>query len=409
MNTIAYNSRKAWLAFAGGGVIYFVNSACQYKVPPIMIQLSDSLHLSISQAGWLMSIMSLLGLILAIPAGLIVMKLGCRRATILTAVINLIGSVVGTFATSFGVMMAGRALEGVALGLVSVVPLAIIATFFPPEKRGIPNGAMMVLFTLSIFFMMNVAVPITDAFNWQGVWWLGNILSVVGILAAYFFIPRKEDEPVLQDSQGSQSMGKINYMELLKSGSLWCVVITFIGFNIGYFGISTYMPTYLVEGLHVDQATANLAVSWNSLIGIPALLLAGLLLDKVGISKRKLIPAIGMIVLAACYFFAFKVTGIWTATFLLIFIGFVCSFVPPALYTIGPDIIPKASYGAMIVAIVTLGQNMGMTLGPLVVGYLVEAAGGNWQASSVPITVFALIGAVFCFLVKVKKTNSEVK
>lgn len=408
MNTIAYSPRKAWLAFFGGGVIYFVNSACQFKVPPVMIQLSESLNLSVSQGGWLMSIMSLLGLILAIPAGFIMMKLGCRWATVLTAAINLLGSVVGTFATSFGVMMVGRSLEGVALGLVSVVPLAIVTTFFPPEKRGVPNGIMMILFTLSVFFMMNVAAPITNAFNWQGVWWLGNILSVISIFAAYFFIPKKKDEPVIKDSQGNESKEKINYMKFLKSGSLWCVVITFIGFNIGYFGITTYMPTYLVEGLHISQATANLAVSWNSLAGIPALLLAGYLLDKVGIKRRKLIPAFTMIILAASYFFAFKVTGVGSATFLLIFIGFICCFIPPALYTIGPDIIPKPSYATMIVAIVTLGQNLGMTLGPLVVGYIVEAT-GNWAASSIPITVAALIGAVLCFLIKTKKTNNEIE
>lgn len=410
MNTVVYSSRKAWLAFLGGSVIYFVNSACLYKVPPIIIQLSDSLNLSVSQAGWLMSIMTLFGLVLAIPAGLVLMKLGCKWATVLTAVINLLGSLIGTTAHSFGALMVGRALEGVALGLICVVALSIITSFFPPEKRGVPNGLIQIFFTTSIFMMMNIAAPITNTFNWQGVWWFTNVASVIGVLAAYFFIPQKKDEPVYaENTNGSQTLEKINYTKLLRSGSLWCVVIAFIGFNIGYFGITTYMPTYLVEGLKVNQATANLAVSWNGLAGIPALLLAGYLLDKVGIKKRKFIPAITMIILAISYFFAFKVTGIGTATFVLIFIGFVCCVIPPSLFTIGPDIISNPSYATMIVAIVTLGQNLGMTLGPLVVGYIVELSGGNWAASSMPITVFALIGAALCFLIRVRRTNNGVK
>ena len=71
-----YNPRVAWLALIGGLAIYFVNSAAQYKVPPILTELSSSLGITLVQSGWLMSIMSLLGLILAIPAGFIIMKLG---------------------------------------------------------------------------------------------------------------------------------------------------------------------------------------------------------------------------------------------------------------------------------------------------------------------------------------------
>ncbi len=405
MSTTVYNPRKAWLALLGGGVIYFVNAACQYKVPPIMIDLMQALNLTISQGGWLMSIMSLLGLILAIPAGFIIIKLGCKWATVLTAAVTLLGSLIGTFANSFGIMMLSRSLEGVGLGLVSVVSLAVVSTFFPPEKRGVPNGIIMALYTTSFFMMMNVATPITSVFQWQGLWWFCNILSIISVFAAYFFIPNKTDEPIFEDPQGSKSSEKIKFGKLLKSGSLWAVALTFIGFNIGYYGITTYMPTYLVEDVNISQASANLAVSWNAIAGLPGVLIAGYLLDRIGIKNRKLIPAFAMLILAVCYFFAFKVTSVGSATFLLIFVGFICCFVPPSLYTIGPDIIPNTAYASMIIAIVTLGQNLGMTLGPLVVGYTVEAS-NSWAACSIPIAVLALIGAVLCFMVKTKPSTN---
>ena len=103
-----YQPRVAWMALIGGLLIYFVNSAAQYKVPPIMIDLNNALGLSIVQSGWLMSVMSLLGLILAIPAGFIIMKLGVRWATVLAAAFQLLGSLIGTFATGFEIMSVGR-------------------------------------------------------------------------------------------------------------------------------------------------------------------------------------------------------------------------------------------------------------------------------------------------------------
>ena len=404
-----YNPRVAWMALIGGLAIYFVNSAAQYKVPPILTDLSNALGLTLVQSGWLMSVMSLLGLILAIPAGFIIMKLGVKWATVVAASFQLVGSLIGTFATGFGLMLVSRALEGVALGLCNVTAFAVVSAFFPPEKRGLPNSLNTASYTVSVFLMMNVATPLVEAFQWQGVWWFVNILSVLAVLAALFLIPGKDKEIDFDgtaDQAGTKE--KINWRELLTNPSVWIVPIIFIVFNIGYYGISTFMPTYLVEGVGADQVSANLAVSWQSLVGLPAAIIVGILLDRVKVQNRKYIAGIVMIALAVCYALAFRMPDIPSATFLLIFMGFICTFVPVALYTIGPDIIPKGAYAAIILAIVTFGQNLGMTLGPLVVAYIVDAAGGDWTACALPMGALALIGGIIAFFIKVKLAgNSE--
>ena len=53
-------------------------------------------------------------------------------------------------------------------------------------------------------------------------------------------------------------------------------------------------------------------------------------------------------------------------------------------------------------AIVTFGQNLGMTLGPLVVGYIVDAFGGNFTACSIPLALLAAVGGFIMLFVKVK-------
>lgn len=403
-----YNPRVAWMALIGGLAIYFVNSAAQYKVPPILTDLSNALGLTLVQSGWLMSIMSLLGLILAIPAGFIIMKLGVKWATVVAASFQLVGSLIGTFATGFGLMLVSRALEGVALGLCNVTAFAVVSAFFPPEKRGLPNSLNTASYTVSVFLMMNVATPLVEAFQWQGVWWFVNILSVLAVLAALFLIPGKDKEIDFDgtaDQAGTKE--KINWRELLTNPSVWIVPIIFVVFNIGYYGISTFMPTYLVEGVGADQASANLAVSWQSLVGLPAAIVVGILLDRVKVQNRKFIAGIVMIALAVCYALAFRMPDIPSATFLLIFMGFICTFVPVALYTIGPDIIPKGAYAAIILAIVTFGQNLGMTLGPLVVAYVVDAAGGDWTACALPMGALALIGGIIAFFIKVKLAGNN--
>lgn len=398
-----YNPRVAWLALVGGIAIYFVNSAAQYKIPPILLELNDALGLTIAQSGWLMSIMSLLGLILALPAGFIIMRLGVKWTTVIAASVQLVGSLIGTFADGFALMMVSRALEGISLGLCNVVSFAVVTAFFPPEKRGVPNSLVTALYTLSVFMMMNVAVPLTDAFQWQGVWWLVNVLSVAAVLAALFLIPKKSEEIDFGENADSAAPKEhVDYRKLLTNRSIWIVPLIFVFFNIGYYGISTYMPTYLVEGVGADQATANLAVSWNSLAGLPAALLIGFVLNKLKIPHRKYVAVVTMVALAVCYFSAFAMPTVESAAFLLVFMGFICTFIPITLYTIGPDIFPSAAYAAIILAIVTFGQNLGMTLGPLVVGYLVEWF-GDWAACSIPIGLMALLGGALALFIKVRE------
>lgn len=399
----AYKPKTAWLALLGGLGIYFVNAAAQNKIPPILLDLTEMMCLSLADAGWTMSVMSLAGLILALPAGGIIMKLGVRWTTVIAALFQLAGSLLCTVASDFIMLLISRALEGIALGLCNVVSFAVVTSFFPPEKRGIPNSLVTASFTLATFMMMNVAVPLQTGFGFAGLWWFVDILSVLAVAAAFFLIPSKDKEIDFGDNDKEAAKGeKVDFKKLLSTPAIWIVPIVFVVFNIGYYGISTYMPTYLVEGVGADQATANFATSLNSLVGLPSALIVGFLLNKVKIKNRKYIAALTMFGLAVCYFMSFGMPTVLSAAILLVFMGFICTFVPVSLYTIGPDIIPSAAYAAIILAIVTFGQNLGMTLGPLVVGYIVDAFGGNFTACSIPLALLAAVGGFIMLFVKVK-------
>jgi MFS family permease len=49
--------------------------------------------------------------------------------------------------------------------------------------------------------------------------------------------------------------------------------------------------------------------------------------------------------------------------------------------------------GGMAMAVIQIGQNAGMLLGPFVLGWLVESIGG-WQAAFLSLAPVSLLGAV---------------
>lgn len=403
-----YNRAVAWKALFAVLVAYLVGTALKFQVPPIALTLNEELGMSVAQNGWLMSVMAIGFLVMAIPSAPLINKIGSRNATVLACVICLAGTVAGAFAVDFYSMLVTRAIEGIGMGIVLVVSLSVVAEFFPPEKRGLPNSCIAGCYVLSYFLMMNIAAPIADAFSWRGVWWFGAIIAVISVLVALALIPKKGHELgyVEEKVEESEESWKLDYKVLLTNPATYILPIVFVLFNIGYQGIITYMPTYLVEIVGAEVATANFATSLNALVGLPASLIAGLILNKLAPANRKWLPTATMFVIAVCYFFAFSMPTIASATFLLVAVGFVTCFVPPSLFTMGPDSLPGAAYAAAILAIVTFGQNLGMVLGPIVVGYIVEFA-GNWAAVSLPTAVMAAIGGIILIFTKAADTKKD--
>ena len=68
----------AWLILAVLLLFSIAAPLNQFKVPPILPILMDSLGLTVSGAGMLMSVFAITGLLLALPAGLIYQKIGVR-------------------------------------------------------------------------------------------------------------------------------------------------------------------------------------------------------------------------------------------------------------------------------------------------------------------------------------------
>ena len=95
-------SAYAWVILA---VVYLASVASalnQFKVPPVLPVLIRAFNLSLSNAGMLMSIFSVTGLILALPAGFIMQRLGLKITGLIAVGAVFIGSGLGTFCSTAG-------------------------------------------------------------------------------------------------------------------------------------------------------------------------------------------------------------------------------------------------------------------------------------------------------------------
>jgi MFS family permease len=395
------SQRKAWavmLAAYLAGVAIALN---QSKVPPIMPTLLQSLHMDMATGGWLMSAFAVAGVLLGIPAALVLDKVGPKLAGLIALGCTLLGSVIGALANEPAMLLLGRVVEGIGLGLITVIAPAVISLWFAPHERGTPMGIWASWVPVGGFIMYNLAGPLLASFGWQGLWWFGALFSLIAfviyaiVVSAPPTIGAVNDQP--RDSNGS--LGR----KLLNPAS-WTLALVFGTFNFAFMGFATWAPSYFNQGLGLTPEAASFNASLSSLAVIPSTIIAGRVLDRV--KNRHLLLTVALAMSGILLFWSFQLGGVSIIVPYMLMLGLVAGFVPSATFTLAPETMPNPRFAGLALGIVSVGQNLGMFFGPPLVGGLI--AGRNWAAGTVPLMVAVVIGVAASIGLQAKRANRPV-
>jgi MFS family permease len=365
----------------------------QFKVPPLMPVLMDAFRLDLSQAGLLMSVFAFTGVILALPAGIIIQRLGPKVAGVIAVGCLVAGSAAGALAGSAGMLLASRVVEGVGMGLIAVVGPASIALWFPRERQGIPMGIWATWVPVGSLAIYNLAPGLGLAAGWQAVWWLGAGFAGVALLFYWWLMrvppdsaPHLQSEPAGQASGNPPGLGKA-----LANRSIWLLALQFGGFNLVIIAFLTFFPTFLAEARGYPLAQAAFIASLMNLVILGSAPAAGWLSDRIG--SRRLVFSLPYLVIAGMMAFPFVVTG-WLLYVFVILLGILAGAVPTATFAAAPEVMGRSQLAGIGLAVVAIGQNLGMVIGPVLFAMLVESFG--WVAagySMIPVCGLAFAAA----------------
>jgi MFS family permease len=376
-------------------VVYLASVAAafnQQKVPPILPVLMDEFRMTLSLSGGLMSVFSLTGVILALPTGFIMQRVG-PKLTVLVAVGSLvIGSTLGAFATTSFALMVSRVIEGIGLGLIAVAAPAIVAMWFPADRQGAPLGIWATWVPLGAIMAAVIAPRVTVSQGWQSVWWLGTILALIAFVL-FFFLMRRP--PVLPQTQAD--LAGLNLRQALANRNSWLLAASFACFNLTFMGMGTFLPTFLADVRGYPLAEAAIIVNIPSIVILFSAPLAGWVSDR--FRTRKWVYSFGYLALAAIIVLPFYLTGTAIVIYMIIQ-GLLIGGIPTATFAAAPEVINDPRMAGIAMAVLILGQNIGMVIGPLLFGSLVSLIG--WTATGFCLIPVLLLGLLFGQLVKVR-------
>ncbi len=383
--------RQAWLVLAAAFLASLAVSLNQFKVPPAMPVLLLDLNMDTETGGWLMSAFSITGLLLAIPAAWIMGKFGGKISGLIAVGFTFLGAILGALANEPTVLFLGRVIEGIGLGLIAVVPPAVISMWFPPEERGMPMGIWSTWGPVGTFLMFNLAGPLLQSFGWRSLWWFGAIFAAVAFVV-YAVVVREPPEAEGAEGQSGGPNGSIGKLLLNPAG--WLLAVVFGTFSFAFLAYSTWAPSYFNEGLKINLETANFYASLTALTLIPAMIISGWLLDR--LKNKFLVLTVGLPLTALLLIWSFQLGSAAIVAPYMLILGLVCGFIPPSVFTLAPKTVLDPRLAGYAIGITSVGLNIGMLIGPPIVG--ASIAGGNWKAGIIPLVVSIVIAMVATLL-----------
>lgn len=198
-------------AVLSAGVAAF--ALLQSLVIPVLTTVQHELHTTQSAATWVLTAYLLSASIMTPILGRVGDMIGKERVFVATLVALAAGSLLAAVASSIGVLIVARVIQGIAGGMVPVA-FGIIRDEFPAGKVTGAVGALASLTAVGAGLGIVLAGPIVDGLGYRWLFWLPMILTVIAAVSAVLFVP---ESPV-------RSPGRISWLSAVLL-SAWLVAL----------------------------------------------------------------------------------------------------------------------------------------------------------------------------------------
>ena len=149
----------------------------------------DGVHASLDEVLWMLNAYSLGYAVLLITSGRLGDIVGPRRLFMGGIALFTAASALSGLAPTAGLLIAGRALQGVGAALLAPQGMAILLSIFPPERRGPVFGVFGMLSGLAVVAGPTLGGLLVTDLSWRWIFFVNLPIGVGVLLAAGRLVP----------------------------------------------------------------------------------------------------------------------------------------------------------------------------------------------------------------------------
>ena len=251
------------------GVFGILNT--EMGVIGILPAISEHFHVSISKAGWLVSLFALVVAVSGPTMPLLFSGMNRKKVMLLVLGVFVLGNTISIFTTNFSILLIARIVP--AFFHPIYCSLAFTAAAESVSKEDAPKAVSKVFVGVSAGMVVGVPIAsfIANAVSFEMTMSFFAVVNVSVFIATMLFIPSM---PVVERlSYGSQ-------LSVLKKTITWLSILTVILLNASIFGVYSYLADYLKTITNVSSDTISLILFVYGGANIIGNIVAGKLLTK---------------------------------------------------------------------------------------------------------------------------------
>jgi sugar porter (SP) family MFS transporter len=305
---------------AVGGLLFGYDTGV---ISGAILFITEQFHLNSALEEFTTSAVLIGAIIGAILGGVVADRIGRRRSIIGGSAAFIIGTLIATIAADEFVLLIGRIVVGIAIGIASFIVPMYISEMAPPQARGMMTSLNQVGVTFGIVLAYGVDYIFSTSANWRAMFACGLIPSAILLVGMYFmpYSPRwllskhmeQQARAVLQKVRGTSDVeGEVQETEdeikaekggglaVLETPALHMPLIIGLGLAIlqQVTGINTviyYAPTIFQMAGFTSATTSIAATAGVGTVNLIVTIIAAFLVDRLGRRPLLLISLTGMV------------------------------------------------------------------------------------------------------------------
>lgn len=297
-----------WIVWLFISLSMFGNYYIYDSISPLADLLKTQLGFSDANIGLLNAIYSFPNIIMVLIGGIIIDRIGTRKAVFFFTFLVMLGSLLTALKGDIVIMAMGRLLYGLGAESMIVAITTIIARWFKGKELSFAFGLNLTLARLGSFMALNSPTWAKQYYDyWQSPLWIAFYAGISALLfiSIYYFVDLLSSKKYTLPAEGNQD--KIVIKEIFSFGrAFWFISALCVTFYSAMFPFQTFAIKFFQE---VHGTSREVGGNLSSILTLAAMIftpLFGFLADK--IKKKSLLMMFGSFLIVPVYLImAYKV------------------------------------------------------------------------------------------------------
>jgi MFS family permease len=362
--------------------------------------LGTSMGLSNLAISTIVSAAALGTLVMDVPAGALLHRVGLRRSMLVGAALVVIGTLSLALPLSIGMLTAMRVLAGVGTAMWGISRHSFIALAVPPSERGRAISTFGGINRIGLFGGPALGGLIAGAMGIHASFIVSGAMALLGLISAALFMSPVSEEHRHQALSTSDRWKAVRTTMRVNAADVTAAGVAQLFAQMIRSGRQILIPLYCATVLDMSVGRVGAVMTISAMIDMVMFVPAGNIMDRYG-RKFASVPsfaimAIGMGMLPLAHSF-------WAVTAVATIVGLGNGLGSGAMMTLGADLAPPDATGEFLGIWRVIGD-FGGVVGPLLVGIVGDALG--LSGSSIFLMASGLASAII-LLALVKETRQE--